>query len=66
MARPKKGQETHSTQTIAVRVTPDLKSKLEAVARDLDAPYSVVVIEAIEQYLGNRKGNLIEGATVCR
>lgn len=50
MARPRKGEEKNSTETIAVRLSPDLKHQIETAARERDEPYSVVVIEALRQY----------------
>lgn len=59
MARPRKGEELKATHTIGVRVSAELRARLEAMAEQNGRSLTDECRAALERYTGlaNRKGS---------
>lgn len=55
MARPRKGTELGRTESLTIRITPDLRSRIKAVATETRLPTSELVHRIIEVYLDPEK-----------
>lgn len=55
MARPRKGEELKATHTIGVRVSADLRAKLEAMAKHNKRSITDEARAALEKYTGIKR-----------
>lgn len=55
MARPKKGEELEAHERIALRITPSLRAKLDALAKANNWSLSDEIRAALERHAGRSK-----------